>query len=233
MNSEQAHELARSKLSRFARKLRELTKYGSFHLLVAGGNSGIVTAYIAKFVFEELKIDVPPMVLIPFYRFEPDHPHDESYRVKICAFSANVKKQLETVPQHEAITRVLFVDDEMGSGSTMAGVLTLVKEGLAENDHIKQCIAVVERHPNPASPPTQIGDTQICLNTYDDFSEINGAIMHLVKEPVGDIKVAFCHKLGAPIRYFNGGSPVLRETNEPDLEFIADLKDQIKVALKD
>lgn len=91
-----------------------------FDLLVCGGNTGLVMAYITERIYAQVGITPPTKIVLPIYRYypgfldEPEHLFDNSH------LRSNVEVALDKFPP---LHNVLFVDDEIGLGITASTIL--------------------------------------------------------------------------------------------------------------
>ena len=129
MNDLNLEKLGEQKFNNFCRKIKELTidSKATFDLVVAVGNSGLVMGKFTKLIYENLGLNFPPQLSIPFYRFYLDFRDDMSKLFDNNIFLPEVIKQIKDISK---IDTVLFVDDKIGSGITAVGCLELIKEAL-------------------------------------------------------------------------------------------------------
>lgn len=108
----------------FVRELRKLvvTDGIKLDLVVSAGDSGIAMAKYVELVLEELSIPMPPTVVLPIYRHK-DAAETVQFDYKV--FLPQVENVVKSIG---VLKNVLFVDDEIGSGSVAQAMLDLVLE---------------------------------------------------------------------------------------------------------
>lgn len=115
----------RNNLKAFFQSLQKLLKEDqtTFDLVIGSGDSGIAMARLTEMVYQRLGLKMPAKLLIPFYRFtQKDVPGGET--ANNIVLLADIKRQVSEINE---VQNILFVDDEIGSGSTFKGIADLLE----------------------------------------------------------------------------------------------------------
>lgn len=130
----------------FIRALQEQLASQNFDLILVAGDSGAVMVEFTKIIYKVLDKDLPEVVLLPVYRYS--NATEEVLRQQEKTLEQEAAKQLNGT----RVNRVLFVDDEIGSGDTLTASLRaimVVSESqyvhctvLAENDSFSGTIDI-------------------------------------------------------------------------------------------
>ncbi len=120
-------KFAENHLKLFFSELDELIvkKKIKFDLILGAGNSGVGMIKLVKIFYRERKLKCPKTLNVPFYRSW--HDIDRNYLLE------KVKYQLK----NKKIRKVLFVDDEIGSGETFKSVANMVVDALKSKSEIE------------------------------------------------------------------------------------------------
>ncbi len=107
-----------------------------FDLIVGAGDSGIAMVKLTEMVYQKLGQKMPTKLLVPFYRYtQKDIPNGQI--ADNSALIATIKRELSAVDE---INTILFVDDEIGDGTTLKGIIDLInqakKNSIGEQDVI-------------------------------------------------------------------------------------------------
>lgn len=136
-------QLAESRIRMFAAALyRQLVdEKVTPDVLLAAGNSGLFMTEIAKKVFEEANILLPPTVTIPLFRYQKQGEQFVSDNNQ--SLLENVKHQVRSVTKDDL--QILFIDDELMTGQTVRIALSLLFSARPTLQHI-HCITIAEHH---------------------------------------------------------------------------------------
>jgi hypothetical protein len=96
-----------------------------FKLLVCGGNTGLVMAYITERIYTIASIVLPHKLALPTYRYYPGFLNEPKYLFDNSALHYNVEAALDNFPK---LQNVLFVDDEIGLGITALTIHKLLTD---------------------------------------------------------------------------------------------------------
>jgi adenine/guanine phosphoribosyltransferase-like PRPP-binding protein len=107
--------IAVDRLERYAARLYSLINKREFDLVVMAGNSGLVMGEIAKMVYEYAERPFPPHIAIPVYR--DNTVHDDRYEINKA-------------------TEVLFVDDEIATGTSAKFCIEAILRSLTNVSHV-------------------------------------------------------------------------------------------------
>ena len=91
-----------------------------FDLLVCGGNTGLVMAYITERVYAHIGITPPAKLVLPIYRYYPGFLDDPEHLFDNSHLQSYVESALDKL---SSLHNVLFVDDEIGLGITASTIL--------------------------------------------------------------------------------------------------------------
>jgi len=123
MSAEQLHKLAECHLRDFVRTIHNLVVIDGvkFDLIIGPGNSGLVMLKITELIFDHCKWKFPPQLKLPIQRYMKGTDGELHNNISLmpCA-----KEQMHGI---SSLTNVLFVDDEMGKGTTVKASLALMR----------------------------------------------------------------------------------------------------------
>ncbi len=132
-------DLAKSRIKRFvAAVVRQINdEHRVFDLVVVVGNSGRFIFEITKQVYSELGIEIPPVVMLPIFRFK------EVDGAMVLNDNSVLFSLIPTNLPNKAM--VLFVDDEIYIGLTVKASLELL---LSRNPQLESlhCTIIAEHH---------------------------------------------------------------------------------------
>lgn len=129
MSPEQLHKLAECHLKDFVKVIYNLVAIDDvkFDLVIGAGNSGLVMQKVAELVFEHCEWNFPPQLELPIQRHINGN-NGELYDNTPIVFYA--EKQMHYISN---LTNVLFVDDELGKGTTARTSLALMLRATSPN----------------------------------------------------------------------------------------------------
>jgi hypothetical protein len=120
------HEKAQQNLKSYIKIVKKLfiDEDLKFDLLIGAGDSGLAMVSITELILVKLKVPVPEKLLIPYQRFTKMHvsrgvPFDNS------ALIPDIVSQIKSI---KSFNKTIFVDDEIGHGSVLMGIIELLKE---------------------------------------------------------------------------------------------------------
>lgn len=136
--AEHRRELAVNRIKLFAATIYRLVQEKhDYDLVMSPGNSGIYMSVITEWVYQYLEKAVPPIVNLPIYRFNDDGSlYDNNHLEKELALKT---KNLEP------IRNVLFVDDEIMTGTSARNTLELLQKTRSSSEWVNFTI-VAEHH---------------------------------------------------------------------------------------
>jgi hypothetical protein len=112
-------KLAHNSLNSFVATVQKAIKSSDYDLILAGGDSGSIMAWITEVIYTELGKVAPQKIVLPSYRHSDDA---ETILFDNRIFKSDITLSI-TNPK-----RILFVDDEIGEGNTIRGVLSVLAE---------------------------------------------------------------------------------------------------------
>jgi hypothetical protein len=250
-------KLGTERFRNFCRTIKQLVRTDSVHvdLIVAAGNTGQSMARFTTLIYEALGLDLPPILEAPFYRYYPGHQENPSWAFSGAVLKPHIIEQVRKL--QGPIRNVLFVDDEIGSGTTAIGMLGILNDAIHELGlpKIEQYYIVAEDQ--GFRPPKAL--PEIVFKPYDhEIEGLNNVIFFVnpyelekpIADALGDDKHFLFHLrtnilLGLPIKDFNNGSPIftdvfLREAQAkiPNLAglqeaYLVFLRERIRTALSE
>lgn len=113
-------QCANNSLQSFVLCVRSALKANHYDLLLAGGDSGNIMVWITQQVYKHLSQPAPKVVVLPTYRHV-----DEAETI---LFDNRVLSKFINPADVRDIKKVLIVDDEVGEGNTLRGILTSLSE---------------------------------------------------------------------------------------------------------
>lgn len=96
-----------------------------FDLIIGPGDSGITMVKISEIVYNETKLQLPPKLLIPYFRYQKK---DITKGIRFSGNDVLVSAIKDELLNIGALNNILFVDDEIGNGSTVKGIIRLVAQ---------------------------------------------------------------------------------------------------------
>lgn len=101
----------------------------SFDLLVGSGDTGIAMVKLTEMILSEMNVPIPTKLVIPYYRFVEKYTGEgEPFRGN-SVLLPEIRDQLKDVKN---IQNILFVDDEIGKGRTVKGIVELLVQAKEE-----------------------------------------------------------------------------------------------------
>ncbi len=245
----------RDSLDGFVRTLVDLLiqKRCVFDLVIGPGVSGIAMVKIAEMVYQEINLQFPPKLLIPYYRYTkkdvargPRFTNNDSLIPMINNNLTNIK----------LLKNVLFVDDEIGKGTTIRGILQLLTRARPDLFvKMPTFYILAENH----GFITDVVETPVTIK-FMAFSQktkgVNNAISHIIPEQLGllidelDTTKTYKNKsrmnalFGLPITKLRNGKPVwsnelidkfnkeLTDFNKIQKEFVNYVRDLLRKTIK-
>lgn len=217
-------QIGRDSLRAFVQTIKKLAESGtSFDVIAAAGDSGQLAARITEEVYKALGKPVPPTLVAPVYRHA-----DEAETV---LFDNSVLASQFEGWKTKPLKNVLFVDDEIGGGNAVRGMLDL----LLKINPDMQSITIVAEDGGFNCPPEIRGVKTVFIPTRQRVPEVYNAISYtvpwrlqkplkevLADEPDLNDKQVMCTLLNLPTKEFNDGKP---EFNNRLIEHASKLPD--------
>ena len=152
-------------------------------LIVGAGNTGIAMVKLSELIFDELNIHIPPKLVIPYYRFTKAHVGEGEPFQYNNILLPEIKEKLSSI---ENIQNILFVDDEIGGGRTVKGVIELIFQARQELSQNKPTLYIVaeDRSYNWQGLSTLI-NVQYC--PFAEGGPRGNAISHIVPSEIHEI----------------------------------------------
>lgn len=210
---------AENRLQKFVCTIQALavTRQIHFDLLVCGGNTGLVMAYIAKQVYIQNGLTPPRQLALPIYRFYPGYLDDMDQLFDNSGLQPQVEAALEQVP---LLQNVLFVDDEIGLGITTMTIMGFLSTWQQAHHAQKgftyyivaedQGFQVNQRQPGVRivfAPYANEIDGWNNLVSYIVPSEYEAPIKRVFPDEILPFHQRLNILLGLPIKEFNEGKP--------------------------
>lgn len=183
-----------------------------FDAIIAAGDSGQLVTRITKEVYEVLDKPVPPTLIAPIYRHA-----DEAETILFD--NTTLAPQFPSW-NNKLLTNVLFVDDEIGSGNALRGMLDLLLELSPKVQHL----TIVAEDGGFDCPPETQGVKTTFMPTQKRIPNIYNAISKnipsefkvtldkvLADEPYLNNKQIMCTLLNLPTKEFKVGRPEFNE----------------------
>ena len=120
-------KLSRNSLSLFVKEVRQAISETTYDLILAGGDSGNIMAWITKAVYEHLEIASPQIIVLPIYR-HADYAETILFDNKVLSTQIALNES--------TLNNILVVDDEVGSGNTVKGLLDALSGATADNPNV-------------------------------------------------------------------------------------------------
>jgi hypothetical protein len=202
-------EIGYESLEAYVKELQSLLgeDKNQYDLLVGGGDSGQIVVKLAKLVYEHLGLECPPALLLPTFRhsdYEETIPLDNSQLPTPEGFDGSV------------IQNVLFLDDEVGSGSTAKGTLQWLR---LHAPHLNKYTIVAEDGGfvwDEEVPDVTVEFVSTKKQRENVFNAISYIIPSDFEKPVQEAladtpdlndKQVMCVLLGLPTKEFNDSRP--------------------------
>lgn len=202
-------QVGQESLQAYIRTIKNLIENSEpFDAIVAAGDSGQLTARITEEVYKAIGKAIPPTLVAPIYRHA-----DEAETI---LFDNKILAPQFASWKNKPLNNMLFVDDEIGSGNAVQGMLDLLLEltpGI-------QCLTVVAEDGGFACPPEIRGVKTTFVPTRKRTPNIFNAVSYnvpwefqeplqkaLSDEPDLNNKQIMCTLLGLPTKEFHDGQP--------------------------
>ena len=183
-----------------------------FDAIVAAGDSGQLTARITEEVYKAVRKTTPSRLVTPIYR-HADEAETILFDNKVLAPRFESWKS-------KPLVNVLFVDDEVGSGNVVRGMLDLLLELAPDIQHL----TIVAEDGGFDCPPEIRGVKTTFMPTQKRIPNIYNAISQnipselkvpldkvLSDEPYLNNKQTMCTLLNLPTKEFKAGRPEFNE----------------------
>lgn len=201
--------IGQDSLKAFVQTVKQLAKSGEpFSAITAAGDSGQLAARITEEVYRQLGKPVPPKLVAPIYR----HADEAETVLFDNTIFAPQFEEWKTKP----LNNILFVDDEIGSGNAVRGMLDL----LLELSSSIQSLTIVAEDGGFNCPPEIHGVKAMFIPTRQRVPNVYNAISYtvpwrfqkplkevLANEPDLNDKQIMCTLLNLPTKEFNNGKP--------------------------
>jgi len=112
-------KLSRDSFNCFVSNVAKTIDARHYQLVLAGGDSGSIMAWLTLAIYEYLNKKAPRVVVLPIYR------HSD-YKETVLFDNRQLVRELQ-LPDGE-IEHVLLVDDEVGAGTAIRGLLSVLGE---------------------------------------------------------------------------------------------------------
>ena len=215
--------LGNERFAGFCRTIKQLvvTEGVDIDLIIAAGNTGQSMARFTALVYETLGKPVPPKLEAPFFRYYPGHQENPSWAFSGAVLLPEIVDQLRKLK--DPVRTVLFVDDEIGSGTTAIGMLGLLHSAtnelvmpkvehyyvVAEDQGFRPPKAFPEIVFRPFSHETEgLNNVIFFANPYDLEQPIVEAFGD---DPPFNFHLRTNILLGVPIKDFNNGQPIFTD----------------------
>lgn len=119
--------LAYNSLALFVKELHRAIQKVSYDLILAGGDSGNIMAWITNVVYETLRISPPLTITLPIYRHA-------DYAETILFDNRVLSPQISL--NENTLSNILIVDDEVGVGNTVKGLLDTLGGATSEKPSV-------------------------------------------------------------------------------------------------
>jgi len=164
-------------LSEFVKSIKRLVIDESidFDLIIGAGDSGASMVKIAEIVFQELHLSVPKTLLIPFFRFsQKDVARGEIFN----SIDVYVSEATKVISGFSQIRNILFVDDEIGQGRTVDGVIKVLEKVIPDAGNINFYILAEDHGFNSDSIKSEIAIHFVPFSLFQ--KRINNAISYII-----------------------------------------------------
>lgn len=205
-------QIGQESLQAYIHTMKNLLVNEPFDAIVAAGDSGQLAARIAGEVYRILGKTVPSVLVAPIYRHT-----DEAETI---LFDNTILSSQFTSWEDKPPTNVLFVDDEIGSGNALRGMIDLLLE---LSPKVQQLTIIAED--GGFDCPTEIRGVKITfVPTRKRTPHVFNAISYnvpwefqeplqkaLADEPDLNNKQIMCTLLNLPTKEFHEGYPEFNE----------------------
>ncbi len=157
-----------------------------FDLIIGSGDTGIAMVKLTEMIFSELNISMPTKLVIPYYRFTKKHTGEGETFQNNTILLPGIKEQLRDLRN---IQSIMFVDDEIGKGRTVKGVIELliqVRKELSQNKPNLYIIAE-DRSYNKDQDLDTLVNVQYC--PFAEGEPMGNAISHIVPLEIKEVIV--------------------------------------------
>lgn len=148
----------------------------SFDLLIGSGDTGIAMVKLTEMILSEINVPIPTKLVIPYYRFVEKHMGEgESFQGNSILLP-EIKDQLKDIKN---IQNILFVDDEIGKGRTIKGIVELIFQAKGELSQKRINLYIVAEDRSYAGQ--DLGDlvnVQYC--PFGEGGPVGNAISHII-----------------------------------------------------
>lgn len=202
-------QIGQDSLKAYVQTIQKLIEQDEqFDVITAAGDSGQLATRITEEIYKALGKSVPPKLVAPIYRHA-----DEA---EIILFDNSILAPQFTDWKTKPFKKVLFVDDEIGGGNAVGGMLDLLLE---MNPDI-QSITIVAEDGGFYCPPEIHGVKAMFIPTRQRIPGVYSAISYtvpwkfqeppkrvLADEPGLNDRQVMCTLLNLPTKEFRGGKP--------------------------
>lgn len=202
-------QIGQNSLKAYVQAIQSLLEQDEhFDAITAAGDSGQLAARITEEVYKALGKPVPPKLVAPVYRHA-----DEAETV---LFDNSVMASQFEDWRAKPLRNILFVDDEIGSGNAMRGMIDL----LLELSPSVQAFTIVAEDGGFDCPPEIHGVKTRFIPTRSRVPGVYNAISYTIpwrfQEPLKEVladepdlndKQVMCTLLNLPTKEFNDGQP--------------------------
>lgn len=204
-------------LDKFVLAVAKVAKKHKFNILLAGGDSGQITAWIASEVMNHIAPPPPTKCVLPIYRHAD---YKETILFNNQVFIDDLAQAIEVIDQP---LKVLIVDDEVGSGVSIGALVNLVNAvSIGHHPHI-----TFIAEDGGFNSQNSLANVEFISSKKREEGVYN-AISHLIPAQFGiPISEALANNiedmnnkhvmnilLGLPIKEFNHGRPVFTNRYE-------------------
>lgn len=204
-------------LDKFVLAVAKVAKKHKFNILLAGGDSGQITAWIASEVMNQVAPPAPTKCVLPIYRHAD---YKETILFDNQVFIYDLAQAIKAVDQP---LDALIVDDEVGSGVSVGALVNLIKAvSIAHQPHI-----TFIAEDGGFNSQNSLANIEFISSKKREEGVYN-AISHLIPAqfgaPVGEAltnniedmndKHVMNILLGLPVKEFNHGKPVFTNRYE-------------------
>lgn len=201
-------QLSHTSLALFVREVNRAIEAQAYDLILGGGDSGNIMVWITQEVYVELQVNCPDTLVLPTYR-HADY-------AETVLFDNRLLKELVHLPNGK-LKHILLVDDEVGTGNTIRGILGAVGEltdskpvitFIAEDDGFDSSRVTgwdVDFRP----PQPKVKDVYNAVSYIVPF-DYEAPVKRVLEPAVEDLndKHVMVTLLDLPIKLWNNGSPI-------------------------
>jgi hypoxanthine phosphoribosyltransferase len=183
--------IGKESLSAFCNKLCRLIKSQKFDLIMGAGDSGQAMIWITKEIYKILDEPIPKTIVLPIYRHA-----DEAETI---LFDNNIfAKELKTKVDLSSTNQILFVDDEVGSGTVINSVANLISAAVGDNK--ERIITILAENRRYNQPQEIAGNKTNFIPTRNVEPVIYNAISYVVSQ---DLRIKIKDVLEGLVEYPN------------------------------